>query len=95
MSEAYAFTADAEGPPLLRFYIYQTKAQADGRRLWMFTVDEYDQQRRSSPLFDTLEPTLGEAMAHISNYTSEPLEWRYMAGGQDADLEAVKAELEG
>jgi hypothetical protein len=89
----YAFTADAEGPPRLRLYIYRTEPQDDGRRWWMFTVDEYDEQGRSSPLFDTLEPRFKDVLAYPARYASEPLEWRYMSGGEPADLEAVAAEL--
>ena len=93
MSEQYAFTADAEGPPRLRFYIYRTKAGADGKAWWMFTVDEYDDLGRSNPIVERLGEKLSDVVAYPAEYTSEPLEWGYMAGGEPVDLDEMAARL--
>ncbi len=93
MSEQFAYTADAEGPPRLRFYIYQTGAGPDGRPLWMFTVDEYDALGRSSPLAERIEPSFKDIMAAPAEFTSEILEWRTMSGGEPVDLHAIAARM--
>ena len=95
MSQPYAFAAEVEGPPPLKFYVYQTKQGADGKTWWMFTVDEYDSMGRSSPLVERLGETLSEVAAYVGDYTSEPVEWGWMAGGEAADLDAIIADLEG